>query len=926
MFKVLQTKFGRAALLSAVAVLISGCFGETTEQLIASAKSHIEKKDDKAATIQLKNALQKDPKSGEARYLLGKLLLRAGDVAGAKIELEKAAELGYDRQALALEQARLLLLQGQASKVTEQFGQMQLSDPKADADLKLLVASAYASSGNLSAARDVVGKVIASSPEADDAQLLNIRLLVAGGQRDEASVTVDGLLAKRPNLVAAWLAKGDLQLLQGKGVEAATASYQEALKIDAKNLAAMGALFRFAMAKPDLDEAAALVKRMQAVSMNVPAVRFYAARLALARKDLSLAREEAQALLKLAPKLPAALQLAGIVSTQIGEHAKAETYLKQALQLEPKLTEARLALARLYLQSGDARRALATLGELIDATPPVSSALAIAAEAHLQQGDSKTAEQFFARAAKLNPKDTRSRTALALAHLQQGNDQVGIDELRGLSGSEDSILPDLALITALERRKEFAQALKAVDVLERKSADKPIANGLRGRIELLRGDRQKAREHFEAALKLSPAYMPALSALAALDAADKRPQDTLARFESALKKEPRSIPIHMALIGLRQQAGAPLDELQERLVAAIKQSPEALAPRLALVRLYLDNKDTKRALAAAQEGSATIPDNAEMLLALAQVQQATGDFNQALATAGKAATLQPDSPAPLLRMAELQLAQKDASAALQTLKKALGSRPDSAQLQAAFVATAARVGRPDEARIALASLQQQFPKNAGLLVLEGDLEMGEKRFAAASKAYRRALSLREDSSLVIKWVSALRRDGKIEEAKSQEAQWLARHPKDAAFVFYLGDLALAASEFDLAIERYKRVLELVPGNAVAANNVAWLLNKAGKPGALEYAQKANALQPDFAPFVDTLATVLATGGRLEEALVAQQKAVSLDPNFHAHRLNLADLLLRAGKKAEAAEQLKQLAALGDKFPRQDEVRLLQAKL
>lgn len=926
MMSQVSSRFARAALSVSAAVVLAGCFGESSEQLIASARSHIEKQDTKAAIIQLKNALQKDAKSAEARYLLGKLLLQGGDVAGAKIELDKAAELGFDKQLLAPEQARVLLLQGQAAKVIEQFGQMQLADAKKDAELKLTVASAFASSGNLTQARELVGRVISASPDLADAQLLNVRLLIGAGQRDEAGAAIDQLLVKQPDLVAAWLAKGDVQLLQGKGVDAASASYQEALKRDAKNLPALGALFRFAMAKPDLDEATALLKRMQAVSENLPQVRYFAARLALARKDLPAAREQVQALLKLAPKSPQALHLAGVVSAQLGEHAKAETYLKQALQLQPSFIDARVALARAYVQSGDAKKALATVGDLLDAKPPVPQAVAIAAEAHLLEGDAKKAEQLLALAAKLNPKDMRSRTALALTHLQQGNDQLGFEELRELSSREATILPDMALISALERRKDFVGALKAIDSLERKTPEQPIAQGLRGRIELLRGDREKARQHFEAALKLAPGYLPALTALAGLDTADKRPQEAIKRFEAALQKEPRNVAVHMALVNLKQQSGASKDELLGLVKAAVKQNPEAVPPRLALVAIHLDAKDAKSALSAAQEGAAAIPDNVEMLLALAQAQQASGDANQAMTTAGKAAALQPESPVPLLRMAELQMAQKDANAALQTLKKALALKPENAQVQGALVAVARQAGRADEARSVLAGLHKQLPRNAGLYALEGDLEMAEQRFAAAAKAYRSALDLQDDATHAIKWLTALRRDGRGDEARRQEALWAARNPKDAAFAFYQGDQALASNDLNQALARYKQVLELRPDNAVAANNVAWILNKTGKPGAMDYARKANAQRPDFAPFLDTLAEVLAREGKLEEALQTQQKAVSLEPGFHPHRLHLADLLLRAGKKAEAAEQLKQLAALGDKFPLQDEVKRLQAKL
>ena len=54
--------------------------------------------------------------------------------------------------------------------------------------------------------------------------------------------------------------------------------------------------------------------------------------------------------------------------------------------------------------------------------------------------------------------------------------------------------------------------------------------------------------------------------------------------------------------------------------------------------------------------------------------------------------------------------------------------------------------------------------------------------------------------------------------------------------------------------------------------------------------------------------------------------MALSPEFPPHRLNLARLYLKIGKKAEASEELKQLAALGDKFDQQAEVKRLQSTL
>lgn len=919
-------RIGLAAALG-VAVALSGCFGESTEQLIAQAKTHLEKNEPKAALIQLKNALQKSPESAEARFLLGKVLLQGGDVAGAKIELGKAAELGYDRQLLAPELARLLFKQGQFAKVVEEYGTQRLNDAKRDVDLRTTVATSYIAVGKLDLARQAVDEALKADPDHAPARLLDIRLLAAQNQREAAFKAMDQLLAQKPGLSEAWQIKAEMQSAFGLGSDAVLASYQEAVKQDKNNLFALTGIFSIVAAKRDYDAAQATLKQMQAAAPNSPQVRYSAARLALERNDLKTAQEQVQALLKLTPASPGGLQMAGAIASRLGEQAKAETYLKQALQAKPDLLGARLLLAQTYLRSGDGRKTLSTLQELLDDKNPNPQALAVAAEAHLLLGDSKQAEELFSRATKLNPKDSRSRTALAVAQLGKGDGHQGMDELRALSSSEDSLLPDMALISALVRRNEIEQALKAIDALERKSPGQPTAAALRGRIELGRGNAAKAREAFEAALKVSPGYMPALSSLAGMDVAEKKPEQAVKRFEQLLQKEPQNVAAHMALIGLRAQLAAPRSELIERLGTAIKQNPQSVQPRVALVKLRLDANEAKEALSAAQDGVAALPDNVDMLGALAQAQMAAGDYNQAVSAANKAISLQPDSPAPLLRLAELQMARKDTSGAIQTLKRALTIKPDLMPVQAMLVGLLvkdpARVG---EARTLVRGLLTQYPKLAAPLSLQGDLDMGQKSYAAAAASYRKALELQPDTSLAVKLHAALRADGKADEAKRFEAQWLTKYPKDASFHFYLGDQLLAQNNLPQALERYQTVLQIQPDHAVATNNVAWLLFKLGKPGALDYAQRATTLKPGHPAFLDTLAEILAGQGQLDKALETQKKAVEADPNFAMHRLHLAQYYIKAGKKSEAAEQLKQLAALGDKFSAQAEVKKLQSSL
>src|SRR5690606_35960875 len=82
--------FAATAAAIATALLLVACGGDKPEALLASAKEYIAKNDYKAAVIQVKNVLQKQPDLPEARFLLGSSLLASGDVAAAEIELYKA--------------------------------------------------------------------------------------------------------------------------------------------------------------------------------------------------------------------------------------------------------------------------------------------------------------------------------------------------------------------------------------------------------------------------------------------------------------------------------------------------------------------------------------------------------------------------------------------------------------------------------------------------------------------------------------------------------------------------------------------------------------------------------------------------------------------------------------------------------------------
>lgn len=919
-------KSGYAAALLLSGVLLVGCFGKTADQYLADAKAALNKKDDVAAILQLKNALQENPSLVEARFLLGKTSLQLGDARGAIIELEKAQELGYPADDIVPLLARAMLGTGQADKLLRTYADTQLGSPAATADLKATLATAYSLQGKPEKALEVASAAVAMDSGNLHAQVVRLRLLSASAGAAAALKELDALTAKSAKTVEVVQLRGELLRLLGRTDEA-IASFREGLSIDKTSASARAGLVASLLDKKDFSEAKKELDALRPMKGGAVQFRAYSTILALEKNLLDEAHEHALALLAISPDDAQSLYLAGVVEYRRGALLEADKQLSKAVQVAPGFAKARVLLARTSLQAGSAAKALSVLQPLLAENVGDAEALALAGEAYLQQGDGRRAEQVFSRAAKADSKaGSRSQVALALLQIAQGKPDQGLAALQAAAGTDTGSVADMALVSALMGRKDWDGALKAVGRLQAKMPGKPIPFHLRGRIELLRGNRDRARLAFEEAAKLDPKYLPAVASLAELDMADKRPEAAAARYEKFLATDPRNVAANMALVTLRAHAGASTDELKGMLAKLIRQMPGETQPRLALIELQMNAKDIKGALASAQDAVNAAPDSPEAWRFLAQVQAVAGDGNQAISSFNKLISLQPNAPEPHMLLAQLYTTRGDKANATAAVRRALTVKPDYQPAQVALVRAELDAGNPGSAHKIADEMQAQHPEDPLGYALNGDIHVTQNNWTAAASAYQAALKLRPEAELAIKLHRVYLAGARQAEARQFETAWLTKQPQDAAFINYLADVALVQKNYDLAEQRYLTVLKLRPRNASAANNLAWVLNLAKKPGARAYAEMANQLAPNKPPYMDTLAQLLAQAGELDKAIDLQKRALSLDPEQSEHRLHLAHFYVDAGKKAEAREELQRLTALGSTFPLQAEVSKLMARL
>jgi putative PEP-CTERM system TPR-repeat lipoprotein len=910
-------------LLAALAGLGACSRGPSEAQLLASARTLQDKGDLKGAVIQLKSALQKDPKSAEARFLLGKSLLASGDPVAALVELSKAQELQIPSEQVVPEIARAMLLVGDEAKLITQYAELQLHDDSAAADLKTSLATAYAVQRDPQRAEQALEDALHSQPGYAPALVVQARLAVVRGDVDGSLALLNQVLARDPGDTHAGQLKADILLRARNDPAAALAALRQVLAGHPDALAARSEVIDILLLQNQLAPARAEFEVMRKAAPQLPQTVYYQARFAFADKDYQAVRELTQRVLKVAPDNVRVLELAGAAAFRIHDDAQAEQLLGHVLQSAPGRLLSRQLLAQIDLRRGQSEKALEVLGPVIDSAHPDGASLALAGEAYLALGDTRRSDEAYQRAIQAAPADAQIRTSAAVAEMVRGHSDAAISDLEAVASADSSPRANLALISARLRQNDFGHALQEIVALEKKMPDQPLPPYLRGRVQTLQHDLPNARQSFQAALAKDPNYFPAIASLSAIDLGAGQVDAARKRLDDALRAQPKSTQVRLALAELQARTGAPAAEVTATLRDAVRVDPSQALPQLMLIKNLLARNDSKAALQAAQDASAAVPNNLQVMDALGQAQLAAGAGQRAVSTYTRLTELQPRNPLHALHLADAYLLDQENAAAAGALRQALEIQPDLAPAKRGLAQIALRDKRPQDALVIARDWQKQGPKDPGGFLLEGDIQSAGQHWDAATSAYRAALQRTPAATEVaMKLHGALLAGAKQAEADQFAVGWLKSQPKDLAFRYYLGDMALARNQFAQAEQHYRSVLELQPANALALNNVAWLMVKQGEPGAVALAEQASKLMPDQAQLLDTLAAAQAAAQQLPQAIETQKRAVALDPKDRTLSLRLARLYIAQGDKPRARAELEVLARLGDSFPAQAEVASL----
>ncbi len=922
------TKILRLALPACACVLVlTGCdWFVSTEQHIKRAEKHFADGADRAAAIELQNALGSEPGNARARLLLARVSLRLGDVRAAEQDLQRAIEAGAPAAQTAGLSADVQLAKGANDALIAQLdaGQLELSAAESSTYRGLALLAKDDGENAIAA----FNAALAADAGASRARLGLAEALAQRGDSDAALAEVERVLQVDPSDARASLLKGRVFARRGDFRNASEALAQ------AKSHAAgrltgiefhgmLSMLVEAETAGGDLVAARRELAELAKQAPDAPLVSLLSARIAMAEQNYPLAVTEAQKVVAVAPGHPLARLVLGSALLANGNFNQAEAQLSELVRLAPENGEARklLAEANLRLQRPDV--ALQVLGsaqqsEVVD--PQVS---ALMGWANLQRGDATAAIDLLNRSVAAQPNNMNLKLDLALAYISVGRNAEAVALLEGMPAASGDARRERLLIAAIAKSKSSQAAQADVARIAKANSNDVGVLNVAAAFYSEQRDFARARELLRAALALDAKNTGTLGNLARLEIAAGDTDAAQRALRAILEVDPahQAARVTLAQLALqRNDAKTAVTELE----LARRADAKAIEPRLLLAGHYLRERKTSEANAVLRELDLLADESAAVAVVIGRLYLDAGRYDEALSRFQSAERREPGNPSRALEVAGAQLARGDIRSARASAGKALALDPTSIAANTLMIALELKEKRTTEARARLARLKQAHPDDARVALLEGEVSMALRDVPAADRAYAMSYRLSASSAAAIgvyRARSITRQPG----ATGLLTDWLAREPRDVGARMILAQGLLEQGMNNESMTQYERIVADGQSGATVLNNLAWLYSLKSDPRALDTAKRAHELAPESPSIADTYGWILVENDRVPEALPLLERAAAApgaSPEVHYH---LAVARAKSGQQGQARATLRKLVA-DPGFAQAKEARKLLAEL
>jgi tetratricopeptide (TPR) repeat protein len=767
----------RAAGFAALVLLaaLAGC-DETpdldVDQLIRQAEALRQEGRVQASVAPLKQAIQKAPSHGEARFLLARSYLDLGDTAGAEKELDRALALGLAPERITPLLLRVWLPQRRFGRILEELEQTSTGAPL-DAGLLVIQGKAHEGLGQPAQAERSYRLALERDPDGLAAPLALARLLLRERDHIKADRAITDALTRHPGTADLLALKGDLAYrLRDYG--AARAAY--------------GALLA---AKPG--DPTALIALAQA--------QIGAAAYAEAIGNL-------EAALAAVPRHRDANHLRALAAIRTGDHETAKLYSERALAADPSYRPSQLTLGMASYGLGHLEQAHESFQAVVSGDPSNGLARRLLAATRARLGQSE------ATAAKSGPAGGDDPSRLGrIAVVRSGDLDVARAYFQTQAAAfPDGDLPEGGSKAAARERLQAARTQAPGDV------DEVLALA---RLAAQIGDLEDARRWLERAVAAAPEALLPQVYLAQLHLWRDRPAAALAVVDSVPEAHAGD-PRVLAAAGLARLFLGQANPAAIGFRTLVDGDPDSAPARGLLALAYRDQGAMSRYRDQLQTISKIDPENLRAKVALISLLARDGQVQaakQRLETLRKSAPADPE-------IAELEgaltLLEGRPSEAVWSFKRALERRP-SGRLTVKLARAQHLAGDEPASRDSLKAWLEGDPEDRDVRLALANHYLALDRLEAAEANFRALLALAPDNVAALNnlaWIRLRLGDGPAALDAAGRADRLA--PGRPRIMDTLA-LALAASgQTEPAVALLRRAAAVAPGDGDIARHLAAL--------------------------------------------------------------------------------------------------------
>jgi tetratricopeptide (TPR) repeat protein len=373
------------------------------------------------------------------------------------------------------------------------------------------------------------------------------------------------------------------------------------------------------------------------------------------------------------------------------------------------------------------------------------------------------------------------------------------------------------------------------------------------------------------------------------------------------------------------------EQARQEFDAAIQLRPDYIPARLAQIQVSLLRGATDAALHQADDTIRIAPNNIQARVMKAAALQRLQRVDEARALLTDIIEKQPKQVDTLLELGVLDLSQKKTKDAEDLFHRAWEADPNNLRGLLGESRAYLLDNQPEKSVQLVETEAQKKPANLDLQREVGNAQMSagqyDKSIATWQALLGRVSETRQQSDLWTRIGESYLRKGDVQQAINSLEKARQGQPNSNVLTTNLGMLYEMENKSDVARKYYEMSIKMDPNNALALNNLAYLMSQTNGDldQALTYATRAKQRLPEHTEVNDTLGLIYIRKNLTEQAIDTFRTLVVKAPQNPTYHYHYAMALLLKGDRETAKKECQ--SALADKPNKQqeNEIRQLMAK-